>query len=458
MREQMSQFRTMPPQPKVKLRVKQYDPSRRSYFARNDDASDGKETPKALERNHSSRKSTAAEKAEDKNGRQPNGQERSNDQENTPKTPANTKQTQTLPTRPPSARSTPSKVEEFEPAKMREIVDSAIERARELGNESLGSAIWFIYEDSKTDLRVNRLLTAVLQQKQSREESIEFQELIKMARKKVKVQHKQSKPPSTASKSKTPSTTDTRHEPSRPKATPKSPVRRTRQSMARTESQVNESHSPTPQAQHHGDETTMDDKKNDEPPSKRVKRSRSASSTSTLSSTHSLDIDPDIEMSDDADTADGRKGSSAQPPKGNFVSKGTLKKPYGSLAGPKLPRESAKDEAEDKEREVKKRKLTRTIFEDYQVSDSSMRSTPRPRLERIKTDNTFPNLPSAPHSGRGTKREFEEMHSPASSVQADLLVPPPPEARRISRSRAATPNVPRTRGTAERGKARIKES
>ena len=465
MREQMSQFRTMPPQPKVKLRVKQYDPSKRSYFARNDDLPDGKETPKAKERNDASRKSGAAEKVEDKKPKQQDATERrgSNDGENTPKATTTVKQPQTLPTRPTSARSTPVKVEAFEPSQLRTIVDSAIERAHELGNDGLGRAIWLIYEDSKTDSRTNQLLTVVLQQKQSHDESVEFQGLIKMARKRARNEQRQAKPPPSPAKPKTSVTNDSHAEPSKPKPTTKSPIRRTRQTAARNESALTSatgSHSPTPQAQANGKATATDGKKTDEPPSKRVKRSRSASSTSTLSSTHSLDIDADLEMSDDGDAvhSDSKKANSTQLPKGTALNRGNLKKPYGSLAAPKLGKETAKNEAEDREREAKKRKLTRTVFEDYRVDNSSVRSSPRPRLERIKTDNTFPNLPSAPQSGRGTKRDYEEMHSPASSIQADLLVPPPPEARRTSRSRAATPNVPRTRGTADRGKPRIKES
>ena len=471
MRDQMSQFRTTPqPQPKVKLRVKQYDPSRRSYFARNDDASDGKDALKTLEKGSSSRKNNT-EKAENKTTGKSNSKDKQDERDYTSKTTTAPKQT--LPTRPPSARSTPAKAEDFDGRRLRTIVNSAANRAAELGNEILGKAIRLIHEDSLSDPKLSQLLHHVLQQKQSEEENLEFQNCIKMAKRRVKKDAESNtvstvpKPkPSPKPSSKLLSTADSRAESSKVKRISKSPVRRTRQSAARTEagpanSTANHA-AASARPQTNGKMAGSEGKgKADEPPAKRIKRSRSSSSTSSLSSTHSLDIDPEIEMSDDADgdLVDGRKGSSAQPPKGNFTTKAVLKKPHGSLAGPKLGKESSKDEADDKEREAKKRKLARTEFDGYHVNESSVRSSPKPRLERIRTtDSQFPNLPSAGYSARGTKKEYDDLNSPASSVQADLLVPPPPEARRTSRSRAATPNVHRTRGNLDRGKARIKES
>ena len=461
MREGMNQFRTAiqpTPQSKVKLRVKQYDPSRRSYYARNDDAAEGKETPKASDRGNSTRKSTT-EKVEDKNNRQPIVKEKQSEKENTPKTST---VPQSLPTRPPSAREAPAKARGFDPSRLGQVVDSAAERARELGNETLGQAIKVIYEDGLSDTKIFNLLLAVLSQQQTKEQSEEFQGLIKMARKRLKAREKQANTSTSTAKSKPASTTQTGVAGSRPKATPKSPVRRTRQSTARNESSsanATSTHTPTPQPQTNGKMTTLESKKSDEPPAKRVKRSRSGSSTSTLSSTHSLDIEPDVEMSDDVDSdaAGGRKSSSAQPTKGNHQGKSVQKKTPGQLGPPKLAKEAAKDEADDKEREEKKRKLLRTDF-DCGVTESRLRSSPKPRLDRIRTDATFPNLTSGSQSGRGNRRDNEDLNSPASSLQGDLLVPPPPEARRTSRSRAATPNVHRTRGTQDRGKARIKES
>ena len=461
MREQMSQFRTTPQQSKLKLRVKQYDPSRRSYFARNDDILGGKDTPKASEKNNSARKSNT-DKADNKNTRQQNGIEKTEDQQPISQPPATMDQPQQSKAAPP--QSTPTKPEEFEPDRLRVIVDAAVQRARDLDNENLGNAIRLLYEDSLTDSKISRLLIAVLHQRQTPEEANIFQDLIKMAKKRNKEQRKLSKTPSSATKSKTPSIAGS-HTPA-PKTKPlaKSPVRRTRQSVARKEStpvEVNEAHGGDAQSHVNGKMADKESEKLEEPAPKRAKRSHSASSLSSLSSIQSSE-DDNIEIGAADDTGAGqpstRRGTPAQQLKPGAVNRGPPKKPYGSLAGPKTGKDSGNDSVEDKELEDKKRKLARTDFDDYNVSESNLRSMPKPRLGRLATESTFPNLPSAPPSGRGTGTGSADIQSPTSSVQADLLIPPPPEARRTSRSRAATPNVPRTRANQDRGKARIKES
>ena len=467
MRDGMSQFRTNPTPPKSKLKVKQYDPARRSYFARNDDGSDGRDTPKGLEKNAAARR-PVVERSEENTTKQSSYDGKKEDEADATPTSAGTL---SQPKQSPTATSLPQPtVEDFPRSRVQNILGCAVQLAREKKSEILGRALESVYQESLDDPNLYQLFTLVLIEQASPEDTTEFNKRVNMARRSIKKEQKKANMASNVddskSSSKSSSTADSLPDTMVSKPVTKSPGRRTR-AAARSElaSHANEEAStPTPQpSQVNGKRSHHETNKTDEPPSKRTRRSGSVSSTSSLSSVHSLDIDPDLEMSDEQRSSRiaGKKGTAAQPPKGHLGSKAPPKKPYGSLAGPKLGKETAQEESETTEREAKKRKLMRTEFEGYHVEDSDIRDSPKPSLPQLKTDTSFPNLSNSTSSARGKKRDFDDLRSPASSAHDELLVPPPPEARRSSRSRGVTPNVARTRGgavTTERSKARIKES
>jgi hypothetical protein len=462
MRDGMSQFRANPPQPKVKLRVKQYDPARKAYIARNDDGSDTKETVKNTERGLS--RKGINDKTEDKTRQNGSLSKQSEDDtESVLKPPG--KITPSNPS--PTIEHKKTTLEDLTPENLSLIVDLAIEKCYEHKDEITGLALRHLHNESLINTHIDYLLKGTLLKSLTSEEASEFQKFMHIARKKVKKELKKSTTPSVSKASKPPSTTLSIPDISVPKSANRSPVRRTRAS-ARTERLSVDREEikvtlPMPST-FNGKRTNpeVEALKSEEPPTKRAKRSKSVSSISSLSSLGSNDVDPDVEMSEGprATRSTAKKTATKESVKAAIPTKYNLKKPLGSLDPPKFKdKEKFIDSTELKELADKKRKLARNDFEDYEVEPSNLRSVPKPRLPKLGTDDaTFPNLQPSSSNATGKRVDPDELHSPASSAHDELLVPPPLEARRSSRSRGATPSGPRTRGVNERVKARVKES
>ena len=460
--EQMAPLGTMP-STKVKLRVKQYDPTRKSQSGKTTDGASGaKESADDAEVAGPSRRSESR-KSDDRPTRQQSLRERDEDKEYSPKAvsikPVTSSSTST---RTPTTRmsSTPNSKTAAGQERLRQVVESAVERARELGNENLGLAIRRLFEESLHKKPLAELLDAVLSQRPTPDQAVEFQLYIKVARKQIKVENSASRGSSVRASSVTGAAPPTKPAPkSPPKASRRSRSRNTGANTDLTETLT----STTPRKpQTNGKRAEPASKGEEQPSIKRIKRSGSMSSTSSLSSTHSAEFDsevkPDIVIADEPTTVPNgleARGSVVLPKMHTFSTKQHAGTKRGS--GAMVSAESdVNDESTATELIAKRRKLARNSWPDYRVMESDIRGPPQPVVKETPSSPMFPAFQTSNLAHANGKEDGEDARSPASSVLGDFLVPPPPGAMRASRSRGVTPTA-KGRNVARRG-ARVKMS
>ncbi|MCJ1466726.1 hypothetical protein MMC07_005346 [Pseudocyphellaria aurata] len=445
--EHMAPLGALPNQ-KVRLRLKAHDSSRRLPHVRNGDLAVTREevnpsdsTPPVLTRRSESRK------MEDRPTKLQSSRERDEDQDYLPKGISKTTPVKANPSQ-PSLHGTPSSRTSAGQARLRQVVDSAVERANELGNPVLGLAVKKLFDESLHNRTLADLLDAVLSQKPTARQAADFQGYIKVARKQIKAEN------------------DATHSPlgmrKISKSMSKSPSKSARPSIAR--------HTGT--ARDLSDATGVNDVSNSAPsasknrtkimegngsitktdrPAKRLKRSKSASSLSSLSSLSSMDQDFTPTMGADQTDVSTKVQASIQP---------TINSSVQPLLGPKLHTfatvnnislkrtEAALGNTHDDSAEevVTKRRKLDTTFDDYAVNDSGIRASPKPKKE--PQPPSFPpslvNLRTQqPRLRNGTSQrtrrdDNDDLQSPGSSAQSELLIPPPAGAQ--SSSRGVTPN------------------
>lgn len=446
--EHMAPLGSLPNQ-KVRLRLKAHEPSRRLPQVRNGDVPVTKEevnpldpTPPIVTRRSEPRK------MEDRPNKLHSSRERDEDQDYLPKGVSKTTPVKASPSQ-PSLHGTPSSRTSAGQARLRQVVDSAVERANELGNPVLGLAVKKLFDESLHNRTLADLLDAVLSQKPTPRQAADFQGYIKVARKQIKAESDATHASLGMGKIS--------------KSASKSPSKSVRPTVARHSGIAKDFsdatgtidvRNQTPSALKHraknmegnGNVTKADR------PAKRRKRSKSASSLSSLSSLSSMDQDftPTMEA-DQADTA--KFQTSVQPI--------TISKTQ-PLLGPKLhafptakflnasnkrPGTTLSNTLDESSEEVasKRRKLHKT-FDDYAVNDSGVRAAPLPKkqtqlpsfapsLVTLRTQQ--PRLRNGT-SQRGRRDDYDDLQSPGSSAQSELLIPPPAGAQ--SSSRGATPN------------------
>ena len=460
--EQMAPLGTMP-STKVKLRVKQYDPTRKAHAGKNTDSASGaKETADASNVASHSRRSESR-RGDERSGRQHSRRERDEDKDYSPKV---------VPTKPvPSSSSTsahtpttrmsltPNSKTAAGQERLRQVVESAVERAKELGNENLGLAIRRLFEESLHKKPLAELLDAVLSQRPTPSQASEFQLYIKLARKQIKVEKSASRASSVTGVAPP------------AKATTKSPSKASRRSISHNTGAINgttdnltSSMSRTPHT--NGKRAEPASKGEQQPSIKRVKRSGSVSSTSSLSSTHSAEFEPetetDVAMADEPISlppGPKARGSAILPKMHTFSTKQHAGAKRNSAVMASANKEVNDEDATASEMIAKRRKLmTRKSFPDYKVTESDVREPLKPVEKELLSSLTFPTLQTSNLARADGKEDSEDMRSPASSVLGDFLVPPPPGAMRLSRSRGVTPNAKVSKGPTLRRPARVKVS
>ena len=460
MRGGMSQFRAQPVYSKQRLRVKQYDPSKRNYVARNDDEE---------QKQDSSRTGTQIDQ---KDGIE-QIQEQAPGQHSMVSNDEYSDIIQQLGTASPtnsaslSARQTP---EEFTPDRLAGIISFSITKCRDKHLTTLGLALKRLWQESHSDPKLSHLLGVVLSSTATEDEKLELRELIAFHKEKAKAEvakHKAKTLASMASasasgNSKTPSRTESSPEDNM-NIVSKSPVRRTRASARKgtnsTLHTVEESDNHKPpinRKQNRTQALTADE----EPKPKKLKRSNSVSSGSSLSPVPS-DVDHDADVSDTQKAIRSMMNGTTIVPimKQDPKFKGPPKKVLGSFDAPRINGKliNTADEPASQTRRQKKQELTKN-FDHVAVNNSHIRSLPGSILPRSGGDDASPKVNLSGAISRGKKKDRDDVESIASSAQDELLVPPPPEARRSSRSRQATPNAQKTRNLSARVQARIKIS
>ncbi len=452
--EHMAPLGTFPSQ-KVKLRLKAHDPPRRPTHARNGELAATKAEVNTPETTHSvvSRRSETR-KDEDPISKLSSSREREEDQDYKPKSGPKVTAAKANPQLSPSG--TQNLRLSGPQIRLQDVVDSAVERSRQLGNPILGLAIRKLWEESLHNRTLAELLDAVLQGKTTPRQTTDFQSYIKIARKQIKLE-KRGTMDSPSNKS------------SSANLTSKSPSKRARLSVAGqsdtqhdlsdatgANNEFQNSKSPTPK-QHVKDMETNGTSFKDEPPAKRIKRSRSASSLSSLSSLSSVSIDEDFAPSVETDHATTHASarpttntSTPQPLHGpklhNFSTTSALKRSSSGAY-------NASDLSAD-DQTAKRRKLQKT-FEDVTVNESGIRAAPVPTRQSqlmfsiapaaLVPSNAQQQQPPQQQqrlrngvTRRGDKDDVEDLQSPASSVPRDLVVPSVADAR--SSSRGVTPS------------------
>lgn len=452
--EHMAPLGTLPSQ-KVKLRLKAHDHPRRPTHVWNGELPVTKvevNTPEATPPFVSRR--SEPRKVEDRLSKLSSSREREEDQDykpkSVPKVTAAKANPQLSPLGVSNLRLSSQQI------KLKDIVESAVERSRHLGNPIVGLAIKKLWEESLHNRTLAELLDAVLSGKTTPRQTTDFQTYIKIARKQIKLEKR-----------------GITHSPSNKTSTviftTKSPSKSARLSVARQSDTQNDlsdatgannrfqNSKPPTSKQHAKDMETNGTSPKEERPAKRLKRSRSASSLSSLSSLSSVSIDQDFAPSVETDQATIH--ASAQPIT-NSSTPQSLHGPklhhFSTTSLPKRPGSgtcNASDLSTD-DQAAKRRKLQKT-FEDFTVNESGIRVTPAPTRQSQLMFSLAPTalVPSGAQqqhqqqhqqrlrngvTRRGNREDFGEFQSPASSVPGDLVVPPVADAR--SFSRGGTPN------------------
>ena len=447
--EHMAPLGTLPNQ-KVRLRLKAHEPPRRLPQVRNGDVAVTREeanpsdpTPPVVTRRSEPRK------MEDRPTRLHSSRERDEDDDYLPKGVSKTTPVKAIPSQ-PSLHGTPSSRTSAGQARLRQVVDSAVERANELGNPVLGLAVKKLFDESLHNRTLADLLDAVLSQKPTQRQAADFQGYIKVARKQIKAESD--------------ATNSSLGMEKISKSASKSPSKSVRTSVARHTGSAkdfsdatgtNDVRNLTPSALKHRAQNMEGNgsvPKTDRP-AKRRKRSKSASSGSSLSSlSSSMSQDLDSTMgTDQADTA--KLHASVQPITDSKIQ---------PLLGPKLhtfstskilntsnkrPGATLSNTLDESTEEVaaKRRKLSKT-FDDYAVNDSGIRAAPVPK-KQTQLPSFIPSLVTLrtqqPRLRNGTgqrarRDDYDDLQSPGSSAQSELLIPPPAGAQ--SSSRGVTPN------------------
>ncbi|KAL8723046.1 MAG: hypothetical protein Q9225_000588 [Loekoesia sp. 1 TL-2023] len=441
--EYMQPLGTFPSQ-RVKLRLKAHDPPKRTTHAKNGEqaapraSTEDMTTPDPAPPPRSRR--SKSRKVEDNSSRPPSSRGKNEDSDYKPNGLSVTTPSKAV-SSPSSQHGTPSSRASMGNGKLMEVVESAVLRSNEMGDLSLGLALRKLFKESTQNPDLSDLLHAVLEQKPTPQQSAEFQSYMKRARKEVKGEMKLSKHssqtqrPSSELKSMSP-LHNARTSASKPKSTgdasalPKN---------LDNKQPTSHPHSPTKSNRNNTKSVSSDASSlNQQPPPNRAKRSSSTSSLSSVASSLSS-VDPNLALKTEEDFA----ASNAPLPPSVATNKGGRPK---ASAGPKMgtfstsnkrPLATIQLSKEDEELEAKRRKLTKT-FPDYVVKDSNVRTHIQKSVEDEPAH--IPSLPALQHPGQQTSRlrngtersgagdESDELDSPTTSVQSELLVPPPPFA------------------------------
>ena len=438
--EHMAPLGTFPGQ-KVKTRLKHHEPTRRIANLKNGEARNAREEVNTPEPAPSvGTRRSEPRRTEERIGKVATSRETDHDADYNPKGSAKIVATKAASTQ-PAPLGTPTIRNGVGQTRLQQIVESAIDRSRELGDPALGIALKQLYEESLRNSVVADLLEAVLSQKPTSQQTAEFQSYIKAARKHIRATDdlgKHLKHPASEPISKSPTAKSTRVGVTRHSGTQKDRAGAPGLNNNLPSSNNRSSKQRSANMQLNGAPSK------EERPSKRVKRSKSASSDSSLSSLDSAveDFAPTVESSlpSEANPIPHQEPNQAKqkpamgPRLGSFSTRPidpSVRKPI-SQASQLTPEELSSK---------RKEKLMQS-YQDYVVGHSKVRADPIP----IRQSHSTPPLAvlsvdeqqSRARNGvsqRSRRDEPDYLDSPTSSAYGELLVPPPPGA-----SRGATPN------------------
>ena len=437
--EHMAPLGSLPNQ-KVKLRLKNHDPPRRLTQTKLGETMAAKDVVSVPDPISAGIRRSEPRKVEDRVFKASSSREREEDQDYTPKSVPKPTSAKTLQLHISPQTIVPPQISAAQ-ARLRQVVDSAVDRSYEIGNPILGLAVRQLFEESLNNHMLADLLEAVLSQRPTPRQAADFQGYIRVARKQIKAEKGLNRHSSMGINSLSKSTSKSPSKTARPSVA--SQVG-THSDRAHATDTINKTLNSKQQPNGEVMETNGSPAK-EERPAKRRKRSKSASSSSSLSSLSSIDLEttPKIRV--------------RTPPTTNSKPLATAGPKLHSFSTTNLPMPSQKRSSvtaglmnggATENQAAERRKLQKT-FDDYTVNDSNLRVAPTPK----ESDATLPaisqgptRLPSRPQPTRlrngthrqGRRDDYEDLQSPASSVPGELLVPVPPEA--LHSPRGGTPN------------------
>ena len=460
--EHMAPLGSLPPS-KVKARVKQHDAPRRAAHLRNGEMKVAKEANSA-----NTVLPTTAQPSE------PHGADSST---KTPPSPRENGEAHVLtqPRKEPfspiphkaavvpskALNGTASRTAQGLP-KLEEVVDAAVDRANHLGDPVLGDAVKEIYQESLYKDSVADLLNAVLTQKATPAQTADFQSRIRAARKRHKeriaAQERAQQAVSNSTIAKSSRSSISRYSNNtKVLPTPPSPVNHNQSTNNKMTT-----HTVT-------SKEIRDSPAKEERPPKRVKRSNSISSDSSLSSLDSTldDFPPPLEASRTVNNSSPivpqvtlvKARSSNGPRLGHFPIRtdSATRRPLVHLNSPK-PQQYSEDAISRKREQM--RQQCASVIETQTVRDSAVRASPSPINPPHSPSKVIPpalqsqqQRPKAPPNRRSPHDDSDSLDSPASSSFGEFLVPPSAGA-----SRGATPNQLGRQPKVHKKAARIKLS
>lgn len=442
------------PNSKAKLRAKGNEAPRRDSQVKNSEVVATKDDVSATESNPpTATKRPEPPKTEDLPQKVATPRETDDDREYTPNkgnktTPVKGNLSQpSLPGTPGSSRTSTRHL------RLKGVVDSAVARANELGDPFLGLALRKLFDESLHSRTLADLLDAVLLQKQTTRQATDFQGYIKVARKQIKAEASAARRSSRSIRTMSNSVSKSPSKSARPSVLHQTEIIQNVVDTTGTPTLPPITETP-PSIEKRSSSMADNIESAQERPTKRRKRSSSLSTVSSLSSLPSTDREFSPTLGLDRAVAP-KPTSDSQPTTKPLVQ-------TKHLLGPKLhtftaiknnkshvkqPTVVTSDAHDDsvEESAAKRRKLQRT-FDDYIVRDSRIRTANPLKKQAPASSSSLrlaPIRPQPPHLRNGTphkrqRDDYDELQSPGSSTQGELLIPPPAGAR--SSSRGVTPN------------------
>ena len=460
--EHMAPLGSLPPS-KVKARVKQHDAPRRAAHLRNGEMKVAKQANNA--------DTVVSSTAQPPEPRGPDGSNKTttSPRENGEMRVLTQPRKEPLSLTPIKGAVVPSKATNGTPLrtpqglpKLEEVVDAAVDRANHLGDPVLGDAVKEIYQESLYKDSVADLLNAVLTQKATSAQTADFQSRIRAARKRHKeriaAQERAQQAVSNSAIAKSSRSNVSRYsDDTKVLPTPPSPVKHNQ-----TINNKMTNHAVTSQ-------DTRDSPVKEERPPKRVKRSNSISSDSSLSSLDSIveDFPPTLEASRTINNnhpsvpqvAQARARSSNGPRLGHFPIRpdSATRRPLVHLNSPK-PHQYPEDAISRKREQMRQR--CASVIETQTIQHSAVRASPSPIHRPHSPSKIVPpavqsqqrRLRASPNP-RSPHDDSDSLDSPVSSSFGEFLVPPS-----VGASRGATPNQLGRQPKVHKKAARIKLS
>lgn len=343
---------------------------------------------------------------------------------------------------------------EYDEDKLQRVVEAAKERAIEVGKPDLATAVNEIYEQSLSNVALRILLEALLTQKATPEQNMEFQNYVRAAKRKLKDAKNKARQASAgnpygaqqniASPYTTPQVTV------QPPTAPTPPIPSTEQPPMSKSKLTLKVKSPAkdPNRRRSGNGTSVSPRK----------RAGSTGSDSSLTSMTSNEENDEMEV-DEPEAPNSNlvsastRGQSVRA-KDFAAERGSLAVAGSAAAAKRSSADAELEEERDRTLAAKKQKMSESTARDFEYQESNIRPpmpAPRSRAQRIRDGALAPpSLRLEPNgsraaSTRGSRAVSTDLESPLSDLSPAM-------------SRQSTPQIPKAAIKVSGKRAKTKQS